>query len=109
MHKYVLLVLIIGFVTQKMTLGLMVMAGRARVALRVGGGLRGAVRMMAASEAKPKQAKKKKPKSPYSDTVILPSTTFDQRANAAKKEPEIQQVGAQLLVPTPSNRYPFLV
>jgi isoleucyl-tRNA synthetase len=40
---------------------------------------------------KDRHKKKVKAKSPYSNTVLLPSTTFDQRANAVKKEPEIQQ------------------
>ena len=38
-----------------------------------------------------KSQKGKKEKSKYSDTVILPSTTFNQRANSVKREPEIQQ------------------
>mmetsp|Transcript_41649 Transcript_41649/g.99834 ORF Transcript_41649/g.99834 Transcript_41649/m.99834 type:complete len:1066 (+) Transcript_41649:202-3399(+) len=32
----------------------------------------------------------KKPKNPFADTIILPETGFSQRANAVKREPEIQ-------------------
>jgi isoleucyl-tRNA synthetase len=34
----------------------------------------------------------------YSGTVLLPSTTFDQRANAAKREPEIQKFWSELKI-----------
>lgn len=37
-----------------------------------------------------KKDKKKKEVSKYSKTVILPQTSFDQRANSLKKEPEMQ-------------------
>jgi len=33
----------------------------------------------------------KKPKNAYASTIILPETPFSQRANAAKREPEIQE------------------
>lgn len=38
-----------------------------------------------------KSKKGKKPQSKYSASVLLPKTTFDQRANSVKKEPEIQK------------------
>eukprot|EP00903_Cladosiphon_okamuranus_P011908 g11184.t1 len=57
----------------------------------------GGVRMMAGGggggEGGGKQAKKAKPKKPesyYKQTVILPQTGFEQRANALKREPELQ-------------------
>ena len=43
------------------------------------------------SNFKGKKEKPKKIKSPYSNTVLLPITGFDQRANAAKREPELQK------------------
>lgn len=40
----------------------------------------------------PKKRQKKKPDpSPYSSTVNLPQTNFEQRANATKREPQIQE------------------
>ena len=41
---------------------------------------------------KGKKEKPKKVKSPYSNTVLLPVTGFDQRANAARREPRLQLV-----------------
>ena len=35
--------------------------------------------------------RKKRPKNPFASTIILPETGFSQRANAIKREPEIQQ------------------
>ena len=35
--------------------------------------------------------RKKRPKNPFAPTIILPETEFSQRANAIKREPEIQQ------------------
>lgn len=40
--------------------------------------------------AKAKKEKVKKPESYYKKTVILPQTAFEQRANAVKREPELQ-------------------
>ncbi|KAI0562047.1 Isoleucine--tRNA ligase [Gracilaria domingensis] len=46
----------------------------------------------ATGEAGKKQARKRnQDASPYSATVNLPQTTFEQRANATKKEPQIQK------------------
>ena len=35
--------------------------------------------------------RKKKPKNPFASTIMLPETGFSQRANAIKREPEIQE------------------
>ncbi|VEU39823.1 unnamed protein product [Pseudo-nitzschia multistriata] len=35
--------------------------------------------------------RKKRPKNPFASTIILPDTGFNQRANAVKREPEIQE------------------
>lgn len=43
-----------------------------------------------ATEGKAK-GKKKDTESKYSSTVLLPKTSFDQRANSLKREPEIQK------------------
>eukprot|EP00752_Nemacystus_decipiens_P006878 g6179.t1 len=57
----------------------------------------GGVRMMAGGGGsgdgggkQPKKVKVKKPESYYKQTVILPQTGFEQRANAVKREPELQ-------------------
>jgi isoleucyl-tRNA synthetase len=52
----------------------------------------GIVAYMSTSETTPKDKKDKKKKevSKYSKSVILPQTSFDQRANSLKKEPEMQ-------------------
>ncbi|CAN0388090.1 unnamed protein product, partial [Ectocarpus sp. 12 AP-2014] len=59
----------------------------------------GDVRMMASGagvggggggKAAAKKQKPKKPESYYKKTVILPQTGFEQRANAVKREPELQ-------------------
>ncbi|KAG5177007.1 Isoleucyl-tRNA synthetase [Tribonema minus] len=42
-----------------------------------------------------KQSKAKKPDSPYKTSVILPQTSFNQRANAVVREPELQQYWAE--------------
>ena len=42
-------------------------------------------------DAKDVKKGKKKEESKYSKTVLLPQTSFDQRANSLKKEPEIQK------------------
>ena len=47
----------------------------------------------ASSAARSKKGKK--PQSKYSASVLLPKTTFDQRANSVKKEPEIQKFWAE--------------
>lgn len=46
------------------------------------------------SKAKGKGKGKKEVESKYSSTVLLPKTTFDQRANSVKREPEIQKFWA---------------
>ena len=46
-------------------------------------------RLLASTTDKPKKAAKEV--SVYKDTVILPQTKFDQRANAIKREPELQE------------------
>ncbi len=54
------------------------------------------LRFFVASANGPVTAKKKsKDQSPYSSTVNLPQTTFEQRANAPKREPEIQEFWAR--------------
>eukprot|EP00177_Eucheuma_denticulatum_P006821 GFKZ01012409.1.p1 GENE.GFKZ01012409.1~~GFKZ01012409.1.p1 ORF type:complete len:1047 (+),score=130.35 GFKZ01012409.1:183-3323(+) len=46
---------------------------------------------LAADPPKKKKQKKKPDPSPYSSTVNLPQTGFEQRANATKREPQIQE------------------
>ena len=43
------------------------------------------------TEGQTKKEKGKKKESKYSKTVLLPQTSFDQRANSLRKEPEIQK------------------
>ena len=43
------------------------------------------------ASAKGKGSGKKDDDNPYSDTVLLPQTDFSMRANAKKREPELQQ------------------
>ncbi|CAM9322588.1 unnamed protein product [Discosporangium mesarthrocarpum] len=59
-------------------------------------GVSRAMRMMSSGDrsvnaAAESKKKKKKEAGPYSNTVILPQTEFGQRANAAVREPELQQ------------------
>lgn len=41
---------------------------------------------------KPQTPRPKKPKNPYANTILLPTTTFSQRANAKIREPELQKI-----------------
>ena len=47
--------------------------------------------MSSSAEASKKASKGKKPASKYSKTVLLPQTSFDQRANSVIKEPATQK------------------
>jgi isoleucyl-tRNA synthetase len=91
-NRIILLVLLIG-VGSGMALRLL--SGRVHIMQRVHGNARVGrqlyLRMVASETKGAAKGKAKKEKSPYSATVILPQTGFDQRANAAKKEPEIQK------------------
>lgn len=48
-----------------------------------------------AAADQPKKKRAKAEASPYSSTVNLPQTAFEQRANATKREPQIQQFWAE--------------
>jgi len=41
-------------------------------------------------QKQPQAPKKKRVKNPFAETIVLPETEFSQRANAVKREPEIQ-------------------
>lgn len=52
------------------------------------------VRFVTTAEQRQRKGKAKPDAGPYSDTVNLPQTEFSQRANATKREPELQEFWA---------------